>query len=155
MVVFQDMVNNSDYSFLRDSVRPMAGARKLDDKKSKIDPENRRIFLEHMEATVRHLYNHPCICYWTIFNEGWGQFDADAAYEKLKAIDSSRFIDSTSGWFWQSKSDVDSYHVYFKKVDLKPGIRPMVLSEFGGYSCKLPGYYYRLVRLITRLDDPV
>ncbi len=142
MVVFQDMVNNSDYSFLGDSVRPMAGIKKIDDRKSKIDPENRRIFLEHMEGTVKHLYNHPCICYWTIFNEGWGQFDADAAYEKLKAIDSSRFIDSTSGWFWQSKSDVDSYHVYFKKVDLKPGIRPMVLSEFGGYSCKLPGYYY-------------
>ena len=37
---------------------------------------------------------------------------------------------------------MDSYHVYFRKVDLKPGIRPMVLSEFGGYSCKLPGYYY-------------
>ena len=51
-------------------------------------------------------------------------------------------MDSTSGWFWQSKSDVDSYHVYFKKVDLTPGDRPLVLSEFGGYACKLPGYYY-------------
>lgn len=142
MVVFQDMVNNSDYSFFRDSAIPVTGIKKISDKKSKIDPENRRIFLDHMEGTVRHLYNHPCICYWTIFNEGWGQFDADAAYDRLKALDSSRFIDSTSGWFWQNKSDVDSYHVYFKKVDLEPGIRPMVLSEFGGYSCKLPGYYY-------------
>ena len=82
-----------------------------------------------MDETVRILYNHPSICYWTIFNEGWGQFDADSAYDRLKSIDSSRFIDSTSGWFRQSRSDVDSYHVYFKPVKLTAGDRPLVLSE--------------------------
>ena len=142
MVVFQDMVNNSDYSFLHDSVLPTIGRNKVDDKDLNDDPENRMIFLKSMEETVKTLYNHPSICYWTIFNEGWGQFDADAVYDKLKELDSSRFVDSTSGWFWQSKSDVDSYHVYFKKADLNMGSRPLVLSEFGGYACKLPGYYY-------------
>ena len=142
MAVFQDMVNNSDYSFMRDSVLPMAGRQKLDDKELHDDPETRRIFLESMEGTVKALRNHPSICYWTIFNEGWGQFDADSAYDRLKELDCSRFIDSTSGWFWQNKSDVDSYHVYFRKADLTPGSRPLVLSEFGGYACKLPGYYY-------------
>jgi beta-galactosidase/beta-glucuronidase len=142
MAVFQDMVNNSDYSFLMDSVLPTMGRNKLDDKDLHDDPESRMIFMESMERTVETLYNHPSICYWTIFNEGWGQFEADAAYDRLKELDSSRFVDSTSGWFWQNKSDVDSYHVYFKKVDLTPGDRPLVLSEFGGYACKLPGYYY-------------
>ena len=142
MAVFQDMVNNSDYSFIMDSALPMIGRNKIDDKDLHDDPESRMIFLESMEGTVRALYNHPSVCYWTIFNEGWGQFDADAAYDRLRELDSSRFIDSTSGWFWQSKSDVDSYHVYFKKIDLTPGDRPLVLSEFGGYACKLPGYYY-------------
>ena len=142
MAVFQDMVNNSDYSFLMDSVLPMAGRNKIDDKDLHDDPESRMIFLDSMEGTVNTLFNHPSICYWTIFNEGWGQFDADAAYDRLKELDSSRFIDSTSGWFWQNRSDVDSYHVYFKKIDLTPGDRPLVLSEFGGYACKLPGYYY-------------
>ena len=142
MAVFQDMVNNSDYSFMHDSVFPMIGRNKLDDKELHDDLESRRLFLEAMEETVENLYNHPSVCYWTIFNEGWGQFDADAAYDRLKELDSSRFVDSTSGWFWQNKSDVDSYHVYFKKVDLEMGSRPLVLSEFGGYACKLPGYYY-------------
>ncbi len=142
MAVFQDMVNNSDYSFLRDSVLPMAGITRIEDKKLHDDPESRRIFMESMEETVKTLRNHPSVCYWTIFNEGWGQFDADAAYDRLKELDSSRFIDSTSGWFRQNRSDVDSYHVYFRKVDLTPGERPLVLSEFGGYACKLPGYYY-------------
>ena len=142
MVVFQDMVNNSDYSFIHDSALPAIGRTKVDDKVLNDDPETRMIFMESMEGTVDYLYNHPSICYWTIFNEGWGQFDADAAYDRLKELDSTRFVDSTSGWFWQNKSDVDSYHVYFKKADLEMGSRPLVLSEFGGYACKLPGYYY-------------
>ena len=84
------------------------------------------------------LYNHPCICLWTIFNEGWGQFDADGAYDSLRALDDSRIIDSTSGWFHQKKSDVDSRHMYFEKLHL--GNRrdlPQVLSEFGGYVYKV------------------
>lgn len=142
MVVFQDMVNNGKYSFVRDTVLPTIGIKKLGDKNRNRDPETRRIFLESMDETVKHLYNHPSICYWTIFNEGWGQFDADGAYDRLKAIDSSRIIDSTSGWFMQTKSDVDSHHVYFKEIQLEAGDRPLVLSEFGGYACKLPEHCY-------------
>lgn len=142
MAVFQDMVNNSDYSFIRDTAFPTIGIRNIDDSKRNRNPENRRIFLEHMEETVKHLHDHPSICMWTIFNEGWGQFCADEAYDILKAIDDSRFIDSTSGWFHQNKSDVDSYHVYFKPIRLTAGTRPLVLSEFGGYACKLPDHCF-------------
>ena len=142
MIVFQDMVNNGDYSFLHDSVLPTIGIRKLRDTNMHQDEESRHIFLESMEQTVKHLYNHPSICYWTIFNEGWGQFCADDAYEKLSELDHTRFIDSTSGWFTQKRSDVDSHHVYFKPIKLKAGNRPMVLSEFGGYACKLADHCY-------------
>ena len=142
MVVFQDMVNNSNYSFLRDTVLPTIGVSRKSDNKANGDLASRRIFRQSMEDSVKHLYNHPCVCYWTIFNEGWGQFDADEAYDRLKELDSSRFIDSTSGWFWQTKSDVDSYHVYFRKAKMEPGERPMVLSEFGGYACRIEGHYF-------------
>ena len=82
---------------------------------------------------MEQLKNHPCICYWTIFNEGWGQFDADSVYEQFRKLDDTRFIDATSGWFRQEKSDVDSRHVYFRKINLKTdGQRPLILSEFGG-----------------------
>ena len=40
------------------------------------------------------LWNHPCVCYYTIFNEGWGQFCADETYERMKKLDDTRFIDS-------------------------------------------------------------
>ena len=142
MVVFQDMVNNGDYSFLRDTALPTVGVQKLPDRKMHRDPATRQAFLDGMAATVEQLYNHPCICYWTIFNEGWGQFDSDNVYDHLKALDDTRFIDTTSGWFRRKKTDVDSRHVYFKPVRLRSGEKPLVLSEFGGYSYKPEGHVF-------------
>ncbi len=143
MVVFQDMVNNSDYSFLRDTALPTAGIQKLPDKGLHREEKSRQVFLSTMEATVRQLQNHPCICYWTIFNEGWGQFDSDRVYPLLKALDGSRFIDSTSGWFRRKRSDVDSRHIYFTPWStLKPSDKPLVLSEFGGYAYSVAGHIF-------------
>ncbi len=142
MVVFQDMVNNGPYSFLRDTALPTVGLQTLDDRRMHPSEENRRRFLEGMEATVRQLGNHPCICYWAVFNEGWGQFDSDRVFEQLRKLDDTRFIDATSGWFRRKKSQVDSRHVYFRPVRLKPGEKPLVLSEFGGYSYKPEGHVF-------------
>ena len=143
MIVFQDMVNNGDYNFLRDTALPTVGIQKLDDRKLHPDEVSRRRFLEGMKATVKQLHNHPCICYWTIFNEGWGQFDSDSVYEQLKALDDTRFIDATSGWFRRKKTDVDSRHVYFRKVKLTgDGVKPLVLSEFGGKTFKVEGHVF-------------
>ena len=134
MIVFQDMVNNGHYSFLRDTALPTLGFKRRNDKKMHQDPATREAFLQAMTQTVRALGNHPSICYWTIFNEGWGQFDGDAAYDALRALDDTRFIDTASGWFEVKNSDVDSPHVYFKPVKCRPTEKPMLLSEFGGYS---------------------
>ena len=135
MIVFQDLVNNGDYSFMRDTALPTAGVQKLDDRKLHTDPTTRKEFERCMAQTVRQLQNHPCICYWTIFNEGWGQFDSDNMYEKFKKLDDTRFIDSTSGWFRRNRSDVESLHIYFGSWGkLKAGQKPLVLSEFGGYT---------------------
>ena len=143
MIVWQDMVNNSDYNFLRDTALPTVGIQKLDDRKLHRDENHRREFLREAKMTVDQLYNHPCICYWTIFNEAWGQFDSDAVYEKFSHWDNTRFIDSTSGWFRREKSDVDSRHVYFRKVNLTgDGVKPLVLSEFGGKTYKAEGHLF-------------
>ena len=143
MIVFQDMVNNSDYNFLRDTALPTIGIQTLDDRKLHADEVGRRRFLEGMEATVKQLKNNPCICYWTIINEVWGQFDSDNVYDQFKKLDDTRFIDSTSGWFRRKKTDVDSRHVYFRKVKLAgDGIKPLVLSEFGGKTFKVEGHVF-------------
>ena len=143
MVVFQDMVNNGDYNFLRDTVSPTFLTQKRNDRNMHSDKATRQAFLDAMEATVRQLKNHPCICYWTIFNEAWGQFDSTNAYRKLRALDSSRFIDTTSGWFRGSQSDVESLHIYFGMWHrLKPSDQPIVLSEFGGFTHSVAGHIF-------------
>ena len=143
MIVWQDMVNNSDYNFLRDTALPTAGIQKLKDKNMHKDRLHRLCFLMNAAKTVMQLKNHPSICYWTIFNEAWGQFDSDDVFETFKQWDDTRFIDSTSGWFRRKKSDVDSRHVYFRKVKLSgDGIKPLVLSEFGGKTYKTEGHIF-------------
>ncbi|MBQ8497194.1 MAG: hypothetical protein IJ489_07075 [Clostridia bacterium] len=104
------------------------------------------LFESAVKETLFHLYNHPCICYYTIFNEGWGQYDADRIYTECKAMDSTRIFDSTSGWFEEKNSDVKSEHIYFKPINLKPSEKPLVLSEFGGYSCKIEEHSFNLDR---------
>ncbi len=143
MIVFQDLVNNGDYSFMRDTALPTAGVQKLDDRKLHTDPTTRKEFKRCMDETVIQLQNHPSICYWTIFNEGWGQFDSDNMYDRFRKLDDTRFIDSTSGWFRRKKSDVESLHIYFGPWNkLKAGDKPLVLSEFGGYTYPVEGHLF-------------
>lgn len=144
MIVFQDMVNNGHYSFLRDTAIPSIGFIRINDRllyRTKAVKEN---FIKYTKDTIEYLYNFPSICYWTIFNEGWGQFESDTIYDFIKLFDDTRFIDSTSGWFLQKRSDVLSRHIYFIPIDINTDGRPLVLSEFGGYSYKIPEHSFNL-----------
>lgn len=142
ILVFQDMVNNGEYSFMRDTILPTLGIKCINDKNLNNYQEYRLYFLKHMLDTVRHLKKFNCIVLWTIFNEGWGQFNADTAYDMLKEADATRLIDATSGWFAQSKSDVISNHIYFKKLKMEQGTRPYIISEYGGYVWKIDEHSY-------------
>ena len=142
MIVWQDMVNNSDYKYIRDTVLPTIGLIWKWDKFIHLNKAHRRTFLNSMKRTVELLKCHPCICLWTIFNEGWGQFESTKAYRLLKELDDTRFIDSTSGWFQGGESDVDSRHIYFKPVKGKKGKRPLIISEFGGFTYSVKDHIF-------------
>lgn len=141
LLVMQDMVNNGGYSFLFDTGLPTIGFKIRKDIKKK-ENETMRIFKEHMQETLEHLYNHPSIVAYTIFNEGWGQFNSDAMYELAKRIDGSRLYDAASGWFAQNKNDFDSEHIYFKTVSPEVKERPMFVSECGGYAQVIDRHFY-------------
>lgn len=143
MLVIQDMVNNGGYSYIFDTVLPTIGWKKRNDCKGRYqDAECKKVFEWHMKDTLHDLYNHPCIIGYTIFNEGWGQFESDRMYEIAKSIDSTRFYDATSGWFAQTKSDLDSEHIYFRAEKLRAKERPMFLSECGGFSYAVEGHMF-------------
>jgi hypothetical protein len=104
--------------------------------------EWRNQFEEELFEMMDALHNYPSIGCWVPFNEGWGQFDAKNLYQMMKDIDSTRVWDATSGWFQTGESDVLSEHIYFKPLKFKPDNRPLVLSEFGGYSSKITDHSF-------------
>ena len=143
MVVFQDMVNAGTYHYIVDTVLPTIGIKKGFSHPA--SPKRKEFFERECRQTCDLLYNHPCVCYYTIFNEGWGQYDADRIYTELKEYDPARVWDATSGWFFEKESDVDSHHIYFRKINLKAKAdKPLVLSEFGGYSYKVADHSFNL-----------
>ena len=146
IAIFQDMINNGKYSFFKDTVLPTVSTvtlQKMNDKRFNRSKEARAIFEDTMYKSADHLYNVPSIVYYTVFNEGWGQFNADEMYQKLKGYDPTRIIDATSGWFRRHESDVDSRHIYFRALTPKKlDGRPLVISEFGGYAHGVDGHRY-------------
>lgn len=143
MLVFQDMMNAGKYNYIIDTVLPTIGMKR--GVTHKPTPQRRRFFENECREITDLLYNHPSVVYYTIFNEGWGQYEADRIYGELKAYDPTRVWDATSGWFFEKDSDVDSHHIYFRRVKLKAKAdRPLVLSEFGGYSYKVPDHSFNL-----------
>ncbi len=136
MVVFQDMVNSGKYSFIIDTALPTVLLKKgISHRASKFRREQ---FEKTAANTVALLYNHPSVCYYTLFNEGWGQYDTKRLYAQMKSLDSTRIWDAASGWFYCKDNDVISEHIYFKPIKTNgDGIHPAVISEFGGYSYKI------------------
>ncbi len=143
MVVFQDMINSGKYRFWLDTALPTLGIKK--GIKHYATTARKIAFEQGLRDMVTLLHNHPSVCYYTIFNEGWGQYDADRIYREMKQFDPTRVWDTTSGWFIEKESDVNSEHIYFRKVEIPADpTRPSVLSEFGGYSCKIPEHSFNL-----------
>ncbi len=100
-------------------------------------------FEEELFEMIDALYNYTSICCWVPFNEGWGQFDAKRIGDAIKEKDPSRFVDHASGWYDQKGCDFRSIHKYILPFIMpKYDGRPIVLSEFGGYSQKIRGHVW-------------
>ncbi|MBM6775532.1 glycoside hydrolase family 2 protein [Olsenella profusa] len=108
------------------------------------DPAYRREWRESCAETVRLLRGHPSVVGWTLFNEGWGQFDARAACDDVRALDPTRLVSAASGWYDQLCGDVFSVHNYFRPLEVwrDPARerRAFVISEFGGVSWSVPDH---------------
>ena len=105
----------------------------------------RKEWTETCQEMVKLLDGHPSIGIWTLFNEGWGQFDARAATEVVRALDTTRPIDATSGWYDQGCGDFLSIHNYFRPLRAgwqrkQRGNRAAIISEFGGLTQMMPGH---------------
>ncbi|MCD7954770.1 MAG: glycoside hydrolase family 2 [Lachnospiraceae bacterium] len=149
MIVWQDMVNGGGTNHLLftcylPNALPPVTERIRDDRHyilyGRASADDRLQWERECKRTIEALYNCPCIALWTIFNEGWGQFDSLRLEKEIRAMDPTRLIDHASGWYDQGGGDVKSVHNYFRALKIKNDRRPFVLSEYGGYSCTIPGH---------------
>ncbi len=148
ILVWQDFVNGgSDYSFLSTVVPVLVQKHSKDNQYKKfgrLDQAGREEFINEARQTIDLLYNSPAVVLWTIFNEGWGQFDAEKVFEEMSKLDPTRLFDHASGWHDQGIGAIKSDHVYFRKYkyqDDKLG-RARILSEFGGYQLRVDGHAF-------------
>ena len=148
IIVWQDFVNGGEnYKFSTIAFPLITGVQHNDHnykKFARCSKEGRELTIKEFKDTINYLYNVPSIGLWTIFNEGWGQFDSEEIYEELSKLDTTRLFDHASGWHDQGISDVKSMHVYFKKVKLpklqKVNGRAIILSEFGGFQLPIKNH---------------
>jgi hypothetical protein len=148
MLVWQDMINGGgDYSRIIVTY-PLMTCINLKDSHyrwfARENEDGRRQYYKELEEMINHLYNVVSIAMWVPFNEGWGQFDAEEAVKRIKKIDATRTIDHASGWHDQEIGNIKSLHVYFRKYRFKKDRlgRAVVLSEFGGYNCRINGHCF-------------
>jgi beta-galactosidase/beta-glucuronidase len=148
MIVWQDMPNGGliDGEFIA-ALSLMLGFHRNDTRRlerfGRADESNRARYRSELQGMLDHLHNAACIAVWVPFNESWGQFEAAGVAKWVKAYDPTRLVDHASGWFDQGSGDFQSRHIYFKKLKRpRADRRAFVLSEFGGYSLKIPGHVW-------------
>ncbi|WP_035778364.1 glycoside hydrolase family 2 protein [Butyrivibrio sp. MC2013] len=171
MIVFQDMVSGgSRYDKPLVTYLPNLFPhimRTMDDSAlfypllSRADAAGREAFVAEMKNTVSYLKSYPSIGSWTIFNEGWGQFDAASLPKVLQQVDNTRPIDAASGWFDQHSGDFLSIHNYFRKPSAPVDRfgRATFISECGGLTWYAKGhsasrypYGYKVIRSRKELN---
>lgn len=148
LAVWQDFVNGgSEYNVWHIAFLPFLGFKHKDyDYKyfAREQEEGRDEYIQMANEIIEALYNTVSVAVYVPFNEGWGQFESQAVTSFVESLDPTRIIDSVSGWHDQGKkaTPVLSMHTYFTPLKVPKDPRPVVLSEFGGYSMKVSGHVF-------------
>ena len=144
MLVWQDIPNGgAPYPLFWTALLPFLGVHVSDHNYGRFGrryERARKQFVREAEEIVRGLYNSPSVVAWTLFNEGWGQFDTAKLTSKMKEWDPTRCVDSASGWHDQHTGDFSSIHRYFGRHKLRTDPRAQAITEFGGYSFTVAGH---------------
>ena len=107
-------------------------------------PESAAQFEKELKAMIDAFRNHPSIVCWIPFNEGWGQYDTARITDFVRELDSTRVIDSTTGWADRGVGDMIDWHIYPGPEAPQPEAkRVSVLGEFGGLGLPIPGHMWQ------------
>ena len=150
MLVIQDIPNGGykykffNTAFPRFNIKLFNKLNLMNEEKlGRKNEKSKKMYLWELQEILTELYNYPSIICYTLFNEGWGEFDPDAVYDLAKECDDSRIYDSTSGWYINNKRDLYSIHAYIFQTRVrkdKKQNKPYILSECGGRGLKVKGH---------------
>ena len=129
LLVWQDMPNGSAGKDARGFQDGVPRSKELADQ-----------FEHELREMVDQFYNHPSIIMWVIFNEAWGQYDTPRLTDMVRKADTTRLVNSGSGWFLPKDcGDVVDRHKYKGTVPVSPEEKRIgTLGEFGGFGFVAP-----------------
>lgn len=128
MLVWQDMPSGDDYIW----------GDKPDIAKSEEDSAQ---FIYELKQMISTKFNNPSVIMWVIYNEGWGQYNTAAVTDLVMGFDTTRFVNSVSGWTDRGTGHVKDIHHYPEPLAPEAeGDRAIVLGEFGGLGLPVPGH---------------
>lgn len=103
--------------------------------------EEKHQFEFELKRMIDTKYNHPSIVMWILFNEGFGQFDPERITRLTKGFDTTRLVNSASGWPNKGLGNIyDIHHYPDPEVPLAEENRAIVLGEFGGLGFPVKGH---------------
>lgn len=150
MLVWQDVVNGGGRYRALTTTRPARHPVPVPDRLHRLfgreDAAARAELTRELHETVALLAASPSVVAWTLFNEGWGQFDANAHARAVRRQDPTRPVNHVSGWVDQGGGDVRSHHAYLAPFAVPRLRRPrrwrrvLALTEYGGHSLRVAGH---------------
>ncbi|MBA4494315.1 FIMAH domain-containing protein [Paenactinomyces guangxiensis] len=103
--------------------------------------EKKQQFENEFKEMIDQHRSHPSIVVWTVFNEGWGQYDTERLTNWVKDLDPTRLVNNASGWTDKGVGDLIDWHCYVGPCAPTPtSTRAAVLGEYGGLGLKVPGH---------------
>jgi beta-galactosidase/beta-glucuronidase len=104
-------------------------------------PEDSSQFVSELRRMIETRYNNLSIVMWVIYNEGWGQYKTAEITDMVSKLDTSRLVNSASGWTDRGTGDVKDIHHYPEPaVPKAEKDRAIVLGEFGGLGLPVNGH---------------
>lgn len=89
-------------------------------------------FESELSRLVTTHWNYPSIIVWTVFNEGWGQYDTIRVSSNVMTLDASRLVNCASGWTYYDVGHMQDSHSYPNPSCPQNATRAVVNGEFGG-----------------------
>ncbi|MFE5794872.1 LamG-like jellyroll fold domain-containing protein [Streptomyces sp. NPDC056503] len=115
------------------------------------DAAGRQAFVDQGRAMMRQHHDSPSVIGWTVFNEGWGEWDREESgriAESVKAADPSRIVNAHSGVNCcnskgdSGKGDIVDHHDYDNRDPAYPDHRAAMDGEHGGFTLRTPGHMW-------------